>query len=240
MTDLSAELSPGKTKPIRTAVYQNKAASRAGISERLFALVFSGLVYPQIWEDPEIDMEAMELNEGHSIVTIASGGCNLLAYLSRSPASIDAVDLNKAHIALNRLKLTAFRYLPSHGDVFRFFGEAGNRHNSAAYDHFIAPNLDPSSRRYWEKRNWRGKRRISAFENNFYRKGALGFFIGVGHRAARLYGGQRRRHHEGDQPVRAAPLLRGGAGADLREAADPPRDLAEIFALRARHPAGAI
>jgi S-adenosylmethionine-diacylglycerol 3-amino-3-carboxypropyl transferase len=188
MTDLSAELSPRKTKPIRTAVYQNKAVSKAGISERLFALVFSGLVYPQIWEDPEIDMEAMELREGHRIVTIASGGCNLLAYLSRSPASIDAVDLNKAHIALNRLKLAAFRHLPSHGDVFRFFGEAGNRHNGAAYNQFIAPNLDSSSRRYWEKRNWRGKRRISAFENNFYRKGALGFFIGMGHRAARLYG----------------------------------------------------
>ena len=136
---LSAELSPKKSKPIRTAVYQNKAVSKAGISERLFALVFSGLVYPQIWEDPEIDMEAMELAEGHSVVTIASGGCNLLAYLSRSPASVDAVDLNKAHIALNRLKITAFRHLPSYSDLFRFFGEPGNRHNGAAYDRFIAP-----------------------------------------------------------------------------------------------------
>ena len=36
---LSAELSPKKSKPIRTAVYQNKAVSKAGISERLFALV---------------------------------------------------------------------------------------------------------------------------------------------------------------------------------------------------------
>ena len=59
MTDLSTELSPRKAKPIRTAVYQNKAVSREGFSERLFALAFSGLVYPQIWEDPEVDMEAM-------------------------------------------------------------------------------------------------------------------------------------------------------------------------------------
>ncbi len=188
MTDLSAELAPGKSRPIRTAVYQNKAVSKEGISERLFALVFSGLVYPQIWEDPEIDMEAMELAEGHRVVTIASGGCNLLAYLSRAPASIDAVDLNKAHIALNRLKLTAYQHLPTHGDFFRFFGEAGNRHNGTAYDQFIAPNLDVSSRRYWEKRNWRGRRRISAFERNFYRTGALGFFIGMGHLTARFYG----------------------------------------------------
>src|SRR5262245_22101078 len=164
MTDLSAELAPRKSKPIRTAVYQNKAASKAGISERLFALAFSGLVYPQIWEDPDVDIEAMQLAEGHRVVTIASGDCNLLAYLSRSPASVDAVDLNKAHIALNRLKLAAFRHLPTHRDVFRFFGEPGNRQNGAAYDRFIAPFLDESSRRYWEKRGLRGKRRISKFE----------------------------------------------------------------------------
>jgi len=188
MTDLSAELSPKKSKPIRTAVYQNRAVSKEGISERLFALVFSGLVYPQIWEDPEIDMEAMQLGEGHSVVTIASGGCNLLAYLTRSPASVDAVDLNRAHIALNRLKLAAYEHLPSHGDLFRFFGEAGNRHNGSAYDRFIAPNLDPASRRYWEKRKLTGRRRISAFEKNFYRTGALGFFIGMGHKVAKLYG----------------------------------------------------
>ena len=188
MTELSTELSPRKAKPIRTAVYQNKAVSKEGFSERLFALAFSGLVYPQIWEDPEIDMEAMQLGEGHRMVTIASGGCNILAYLTRSPASIDAVDLNKAHIALNRMKLAAYSNLPSHADLFRFFGETGNRHNGAAYDQFIAPNLDAASRRYWEKRSWRGKRRIAVFEKNFYRTGMLGLFIGIGHLAARLYG----------------------------------------------------
>ena len=101
-------------------------------------------------------MEAMQLGEGHRVVTIASGGCNILAYLTRSPATIDAVDLNAAHIALNRLKLAAVRHLPSQADLFRFFGEAGNRHNGAAYDRFIAPNLDAATRRYWEKRSWRG------------------------------------------------------------------------------------
>src|ERR671922_2849938 len=100
MTDLSAELAPRKSKPIRTAVYQNKAASKAGISERLFALAFSGLVYPQIWEDPEVDMAALDLGPGKRILTIASGGCNVMSYLTASPAGISAVDLNPAHVAL--------------------------------------------------------------------------------------------------------------------------------------------
>ena len=50
---------------------------------------------------PHFDMEAMQLGQGHRVVTIASGGCNILAYLTRSPERIDAVDLNAAHIALN-------------------------------------------------------------------------------------------------------------------------------------------
>ena len=162
MTELSTEISPRKAKPIRNAVYQNKAVSREGISERLFALAFSGLVYPQIWEDPEVDMEAMELGEGHRVVTIASGGCNILAYLTRSPASIDAVDLNKAHIALNRHEARGISgTCPRMPTCSASSARPAITHNGAAYDQFIAPNLDASSRRYWEKRGWRGRRRIS-------------------------------------------------------------------------------
>lgn len=188
MSDVSAELVFRRGKEVGKAVYQNRALSKAGISERLFALLFSGLVYPQIWEDPDIDMEAMQLGEGHRVVTIASGGCNILAYLTRSPARIDAVDLNAAHIALNRMKLAAVRHLPNQADLFCFFGAAGMEHNSAAYDRFIAPNLDPVSRHYWEKRNWRGRRRIEVFDRNFYRTGLLGLFIAAGHRTGRLFG----------------------------------------------------
>ncbi|WP_287368813.1 DUF3419 family protein, partial [Mesorhizobium sp.] len=129
MTDLSGELVFRRGKEVGKAVYQNRPLSKAGLSERLFALLFSGLVYPQIWEDPDVDIDAMQLGQGHRVVTIASGGCNILAYLTRSPERIDAVDLNAAHIALNRMKLEAVRHLPSQGDLFRFFGAAETRHN---------------------------------------------------------------------------------------------------------------
>ncbi|PBC12298.1 DUF3419 family protein [Mesorhizobium sp. WSM3859] len=188
MSDVSGELVYRRGKEVGKAVYQNRALSKDGISERLFAFLFSGLVYPQIWEDPDVDMEAMQLGAGHRVVTIASGGCNILAYLTRSPARIDAVDLNAAHIALNRMKLEAVRHLPSHGDLFRFFGAADTSHNSNAYDRFIAPHLDPVSRHYWERRNWRGRRRISVFDRNFYQTGLLGLFIAMGHRVGKLFG----------------------------------------------------
>ena len=88
---------------LKRAVHHHPAHSGAGALERLFTFAFSGLVYPQIWEDPEVDMAAMELGPDHRIITIASGGCNVLSYLARRPKSIVAVDLNPAHIALTRL-----------------------------------------------------------------------------------------------------------------------------------------
>jgi S-adenosylmethionine-diacylglycerol 3-amino-3-carboxypropyl transferase len=188
MTDISAGSGLATRRHVGRAVYQHKALSKDGLSERLFALLFSGLVYPQIWEDPEIDMEAMELGAGHRVVTIASGGCNMLAYLTASPAHIDVVDLNAAHVALNRLKLAAARHLPAQQDFSRFFSASGTNHNALAYDRFVAPHLDAASRAYWEKRDLLGRRRISVFDRNFYRTGLLGFCIALGHRAAKLHG----------------------------------------------------
>lgn len=188
MTDVSGALGFSRGGQLGKAIYQNRAWSRAGLSERLFALMFSGLVYPQIWEDPVVDMEAMDLAGDHRVVAIASGGCNVMAYLTRAPARIDAVDLNASHVALNRLKLAAARHLPAHADFLRFFGGSGDPVNSTAYDRFVAPHLDAGSRRYWEGRDWLGRRRITAFDRNFYRTGLLGKFIAAGHRAGRLYG----------------------------------------------------
>lgn len=173
---------------LKQALLQHEPLSAAGLSERLFGLLFSGLVYPQIWEDPEVDMEAMALKAEHHIVTIGSGGCNMLAYLSARPERIDVVDLNRHHVALNRLKLALFRHLPSHADVVRFLAEPGLSSNVAAYTRFVAPHLDESTRRYWESRQLNGRRRISVFTDNIYRTGLLGRFIGLSHAIARLHG----------------------------------------------------
>lgn len=110
---LSASKAGGRGALIGKAVHQNKVLSEEGVLERLFTWAFKGLVYPQIWEDPEIDMEALEIEPHHRIVAIASGGCNILSYLTANPREITAVDLNRAHVALTRLKLTAARSLPT-------------------------------------------------------------------------------------------------------------------------------
>ncbi len=117
----------GARTAIKKAVYRDVPSKKQAVLDRLFAVWFARFVYNQIWEDPAIDLEALALGPGHRVVTIASGGCNILNYLTADPASIDAVDLNPAHIALTRLKIGAMRHLPSYDDFFRFFGIAKNK-----------------------------------------------------------------------------------------------------------------
>ena len=175
---------------LKDAVRRNRAFSREGLLERLFERLFRGLVYTQIWEDPEIDLEALALGPDSHVVAIASGGCNVLSYLTADPARITAVDLSRAHVALNRLKLVAATHLPSWQAFYGFFGTADDPANVAAYHRLIAPHLDRQSRAYWESRGLQhlGRRRISIFARNAYRHGVLGRFIGLAHAAARLYG----------------------------------------------------
>ena len=187
---MSQSASAGGKNRLNEAVRRSRVLSGQGMLELLFAWMFRGLVYPQIWEDPEIDMEALAVTPECHVVAIASGGCNILSYLIANPARITAVDLSKAHVALNRLKLAAARYLPGREAFYRFFGAADEPANVAAYWRFLAPRLDPETRQYWERRRlfgW-GRRRISLFSRNVYRYGLLGHCIGLVHAVARVYG----------------------------------------------------
>jgi S-adenosylmethionine-diacylglycerol 3-amino-3-carboxypropyl transferase len=175
---------------LHSAIRQSPLLSRDGLLEYLFARAFSGLVYSQIWEDPEVDLAALRLTPDCHVVAIASGGCNVLSYLIDDPARITAVDLNGAHVALNRLKLAAARGLPDWDSFFRFFGAADEKANIDAYWRFLAPRLDDASRTYWEGRSLGclGSRRNSNIARNAYHHRLLGYFIGLTHVIARLYG----------------------------------------------------
>jgi S-adenosylmethionine:diacylglycerol 3-amino-3-carboxypropyl transferase len=173
---------------LERAAHQRPATTKRGALERLFTLMFQGFVYNQIWEDPDVDLAALALNQHHRLLTIASGGCNVLNYLAADPGRIIAVDLNPNHVALTRLKLTALTSLPDYETFFRFFGEANDKANRAAYDTYIAGHLDPVTRHHWEKRNAVGNRRINMFARNLYRYGLLGRFIGILHAVAKLNG----------------------------------------------------
>ncbi len=175
---------------LKKAVHGDRKAalSKRGLQDRMFTWAFSGFVYPQIWEDPEVDIPALKIDANTRIMTICSGGCNVMNYLTESPKSVTAIDLNPAHVALGRLKIAAVKHLPDYESFFLFFGCADSPKNIENYDRYIAPHLDQFTRDYWEKWVFPHGRRINMFKKNIYKFGLLGKFIAMVHLVARVYG----------------------------------------------------
>ena len=203
---------------IEDAVVRKDVSVGDKLLDKAFALAFKGLVYAQIWEDPVVDMEGLDLQPDSRVMCIASGSCNALSYLTAGPAEVTAVDLNRAHVALGRLKIAAIRHLPSYERFHRFFAHADHAENAEVYRTLIAPHLDAESRAYWEKRDIRGRRRISYFTRGIYRKGLLGNFIGLAHLFARLY------------KIDLGKLLEASTLEEQREVFE--RELAPVFEKR--------
>jgi S-adenosylmethionine-diacylglycerol 3-amino-3-carboxypropyl transferase len=170
------------------AVRNGPAVSGKALLDRLFAYWFGRFVYNQIWEDPRVDLAAMQLTPACRIVAIASGGCNLAAYLTGDPAEVIGLDVNPAHVALTRLKLAAIAHLPDHAALLRFFGHADEPGNRALYARYIEPELDETTRAFWHARTWTGRRRVDWFATGFYRHALLGRFLGLLHRLGALAG----------------------------------------------------
>ncbi|MBW8755550.1 MAG: BtaA family protein [Sphingomonadales bacterium] len=175
------------SKLVTKAVVRHDASAGGKFLDKAFAFAFKGLVYAQIWEDPVVDMAALAIRPDSRVVTIASGGCNALSYLTANPEAITAVDLNSAHLALNKLKAAAVRHLPDYAHLHRFFAEADNPDNFETYRTLLAPHLDEPTQRYWEGRDLVGRRRIKGFSSGIYKRGLLGNFIGLAHFLAKLY-----------------------------------------------------
>lgn len=186
-------LAPSSANLLGGAVHHNSALTKSGVLERAFTFAFRAMVYPQIWEDPRADLAALELDPQSRLAAIASGGCNVLSYLTAKPERIFAVDLNGTHVALVNLKLAALRYLPDYALFAQLFAKADDPCNVNLYDTYLAPHLDDATRAYWESRDLSGRRRITRFARNFYRFGLLGRFIGAGHVIARALGGDPRK-----------------------------------------------
>jgi len=203
---------------IQDAVIRKEASSRDRLLDKAFALAFDGLVYAQIWEDPVVDMRGLAIDPDSRVMCIASGSCNALSYLTANPAQVMAVDLNRAHVALGQLKIAAIRHLPNYERFHRFFGHADHKENAAVYREMIAPHLDAESRRYWEKRDIKGRRRISYFTRGIYKRGLLGNFIGLAHLFAKLY------------KIDLAKLLEAQTLEEQREVFE--RELAPVFDKR--------
>ena len=180
-------------KTLQTAVQTERISSKQGALQKLFAVWFDAFVYNQIWEDPRVDAQALELDENSRILTISSGGCNALNYLLENPKSVTAVDLNRHHIYLLNLKLAALKHLPDHASFFAFFGAGRGPNTGTDYLRYIAPHLDRETRHFWESNTLLGSiafgDRISFFrDDGLYDHSRNGYFLRFFHWLSRRLG----------------------------------------------------
>ncbi len=106
------------------------------------------LRYAQCWEDADLLDEALDIKQGDVCLSIASGGDNSLAMLSRNPSRVVALDFNPVQIALLELKVAAFRTL-EYQEVLQLMGA---RHNGGRLELYARcrGQLTRSSRIYWD------------------------------------------------------------------------------------------
>lgn len=185
---------------LRDAVHQHAPTSLMGMQQRLFSFWFNSFIYNQIWEDPAVDLQALELTAESRVLTIASGGCNVLNYLTASPAHITAVDLNPYHLSLTRLKLAAMKQLPDHAAFYDFFGFADQEKNINNYHTYIKPHLEEEVDSFWQGRNILGQKRIHMFRDGLYRHTRFGYFMRFLHWIA------RRTHYQPEKILTATSL----------------------------------
>ena len=77
-------------------------------------------------------------------LTISSGGCNALSYLTARPAQVYAVDLNEAHLSLLQLKIAGLRTFSDYAQFWQFFGNAASKENIDLYLERLRPVLGSS------------------------------------------------------------------------------------------------
>jgi S-adenosylmethionine-diacylglycerol 3-amino-3-carboxypropyl transferase len=77
--------------------------------------------YANVWEDPILLIEGLDIRPEHKVLSIASAGDNALALLGQNPASVVAIDLNRGQLYLTELKKVSMAHL-EHKQFISFLG----------------------------------------------------------------------------------------------------------------------
>lgn len=131
-------------------------------------LLNNKLIFNTSWEDPQIDLNLLQINNNSVILNIGSAGDNSLEYLLENPKKLYVCEINQAQIALIELKKIIFTYF-DYDMLSRFFMTGTNIEYKEDYEK-IRIYLTESSKTYWDKNihYFAGNRR------SFYYHGASG------------------------------------------------------------------
>jgi len=109
---------------------------------------FSLLRYAQVWEDADVLIEGLGIDEHDTCLSIASAGDNALAMLARNPRRVLAIDLNPSQLAALELRVAAFRSL-EHPEVLELIGSRQSKRRAGLYQK-CRTHLGKEARTYWD------------------------------------------------------------------------------------------
>ena len=137
---------------------------------------FDIIRYANCWEDADILLEALDVKEKRTYLSIASAGDNTLAILSKDPQLVVAVDVSQAQLSCLELRLSAFRHL-SYEELVAFLGLRDSPQRLETYNR-LRLTLSSNTRRFWDKNKeliGKGIIHVGKFENYFrlFRKWVL-------------------------------------------------------------------
>ena len=109
---------------------------------------FNLIRYAQVWEDADILLEALKINQNDNILSIASAGENALSLLIHNPNRVYAIDLSQEQIACTELKKVAYKFL-EYDECMKLIGvfECNNRIEIYAK---IKANLQDKTREFFD------------------------------------------------------------------------------------------
>jgi len=105
------------------------------------------ILYSMCWEDPEILRGALEINPEDNVLSIVSGGENIISLLLDKPRKITGIDVNFEQIYLTKLKIEAIKVL----DFEEFIEFVGLKKSKNRLRFFRRINLEKKEKDYWGK-----------------------------------------------------------------------------------------
>ena len=110
---------------------------------------FDLIRYAQVWEDADILLEALQINENDNILSIASAGENALAMLTKNPNKVYAIDLNSNQISCTELKKIAYKFL-NYEECMQLIGVFDCSNRTEIYDK-IKKELSDETQKYFDE-----------------------------------------------------------------------------------------
>lgn len=118
---------------------------RAEIAEKAS---FDRIRYAQCWEDADVLLGGLQVQEGDTCLSIASAGDNTIALAGAGAGRVIAVDLNPAQIACLELRIAAYRKL-NYEDFLVFVGQEEGVDRIGLYQR-CRSLLSPASKAFWD------------------------------------------------------------------------------------------